>query len=217
MMFAKRTEVNRFLAKERFYAHNAVSGAVKQALIDQVEKITIANKLSPETMNIEPGKEFNEIIVLKILLKCDKINPKLLDALDKSIRSGYVLFILEYNGQQHASISYKCPSANSKGDTVINSRWFTEWQPEIDLQADGMGIDTIYAGLINQISGGRVATDCGISLQAAIDKDAQVRKLEKQIQDLREKIRKEPQLKRQIEFSNQVRQLEKEVKELKND
>ena len=58
-MFAKRTEVNRFLAKERFYAHNAVSGAVKQALIDQVEKITIANKLSPETMNIEPGKEFN--------------------------------------------------------------------------------------------------------------------------------------------------------------
>ena len=41
--------------------------------------------------------------------------------------------------------------------------------------------------------------------------------LEKQIQDLREKIRKEPQLKRQIEFSNQVRQLEKEVKELKND
>ena len=217
MMFAKRTEVNRFLAKERFYAHNAVSGAVKQALIDQVEKITIANKLSPETMNIEPGKEFNEIIVLKILLKCDKINPKLLDALDKSIRSGYVLFILEYNGQRQASISYKCPSANSKGDTVINSRWFTEWQPEIDLQADGMGIDTIYAGLINQISGGRVATDCGISLQAAIDKDVQVRKLEKQILDLREKIRKEPQLKRQIEFSNQVRQLEKEVKELKND
>lgn len=217
MMFAKRTEVNRFLAKERFYAHNAVSGAVKQALIDQVEKITIANKLSPETMNIEPGKEFNEIIVLKILLKCDKINHKLLDALDKSIRSGYVLFILEYNGQQQASISYKCPSANSKGDTVINSRWFTEWQPEIDLQADGMGIDTIYAGLINQISGGRVATDCGISLQAAIDKDAQVRKLEKQILDLQEKIRKEPQLKRQIELSNQVRQLEKEVKELKND
>lgn len=216
-MFAKRTEVNRFLAKERFYAHNAVSGAVKQALIDQVEKITVANKLSPETMNIEPGKDFNEIIVLKILLKCDKINPKLLDALDKSIRSGYVLFILEYNGQQQASISYKCTSANSKGDTVINSRWFTEWQPEIDLQADGMGIDTIYAGLINQISGGRVATDCGISLQVAIDKDAQVRKLEKQIQDLREKIRKEPQLKRQIEFSNQVRQLEKEVKELKND
>lgn len=216
-MFAKRTEVNRFLAKERFYAHNAVSGTVKQALIDQVEKITIANKLSPETMNIESGKEFNEIIVLKILLKCDKISPKLLDALDKSIRSGYVLFILEYNGQRQASISYKCPSANSKGDTVINSRWFTEWQPEIDLQADGMGIDTIYAGLINQISGGRVATDCGISLQAAIDKDAQVRKLEKQIQDLREKIRKEPQLKRQIEFSNQVRQLEKEVKELKND
>lgn len=217
MMFAKRTEVNRFLAKERFYAHNAVSGAVKQALIDQVEKITIANKLSPETMNIESGKDFNEIIVLKILLKCDKINPKLLDALDKSIRSGYVLFILEYNGQRQASISYKCPSANSKGDTVINSRWFTEWQPEIDLQADGMGIDTIYAGLINQISGGRVATDCGISLQAAIDKDAQVRKLEKQILDLQEKIRKEPQLKRQIEFSNQVRQLEKEVKELKND
>lgn len=216
-MFAKRTEVNRFLAKERFYAHNAVSGAVKQALIDQVEKITIANKLSPETMNIEPGKEFNEIIVLKILLKCDKINPKLLDALDKSIRSGYVLFILEYNGQQQASISHKCPSANSKDDTVINSRWFTEWQPEIDLQADGMGIDTIYAGLINQISGGRVATDCVISLQAAIDKDVQVRKLEKQILDLQEKIRKEPQLKHQIEFSNQVRQLEKEVKELKND
>ena len=66
MNWPKTTEIGKFLAKERFYAQNTLTGTLKQALVDDVEKITISNRLARDTLNVDAGTEFPEILVLKI-------------------------------------------------------------------------------------------------------------------------------------------------------
>ena len=130
MNWPKTTEIGKFLAKERFYAQNTLTGALKQALVDDVEKITISNRLARDTLNVDAGTEFPEILVLKIKLKHKKINEKLLDTLDKTICAGYVLFILEYGDKQCASIAHK--TINTKDSSTIDKRWTTDWSDLFD-------------------------------------------------------------------------------------
>ena len=135
MNWPKPTEIGKFLAKERFYSHDAVSGTLKQALVEEVEKITISHRLARDTLNVDAGTEFPEILVLNIKLRQSKVNEKLLDALDKSIRSGYVLFMLEYNEKECASISHK--TVNAKESCTIDKRWTTDWTDKVDLELRG--------------------------------------------------------------------------------
>ncbi len=212
MILDKRTVVNRVLSKERFYAHNAVSGALKKALVNDVDKMIITNKIAPETLNISAGVQFNEILVIHVMLKHDKINNRLFDALDRAIAAGYVLFIFECNNARCASIAYKTQSAT--GDITLGQRWTTEWASDVVLDMDGMSVDMIYNKLISQISGGRIQPNFDISLSEAVARDVERKKIEKQITDLRAKIDREPQLNRRLEFRDRVRELEQKLKEI---
>lgn len=211
MNWPKTTEIGKFLAKERFYAQNTLTGTLKQALVDDVEKITISNRLARDTLNVDAGTEFPEILVLKIKLKHKKINEKLLDALDKTICAGYVLFILEYGDKQCASIAHK--TINSKDSSTIDKRWTTEWTDGLNLELHGTTLDKIYNGFIEQISGGRVKTE-GVGLQNAVDRDIERTKLEKQISDLEQKLRTTVQLNKKFEIKDQIRKIEAKVKGL---
>lgn len=213
-MFDKRTAVNRFLSKERFYSHNAVSGTLKQALVDDIEKITVTNEFSPTALHIEPGKEFHEILVLHVLLKNGQINQKLLDALDRAIQIGYVLFILEYGDEYCASISHKTKTTGGKG-VAIDRRWTTNWGDAPDFDTEGLSIDAIYAKLIDQVSGGRVHSDKA-GLTDAIEKDIKIANLEKQLTTLRQKADREDQLNKKIALRNKVREIENKIKEVKD-
>lgn len=211
MNWPKTTEIGKFLAKERFYAQNTLTGTLKQALVDDIEKITISNRLARDTLNVDAGTEFPEILVLKIKLKHKKINEKLLDALDKTICAGYVLFILEYGDKQCASIAYKM--INSKDSSTIDRRWTTNWSDDLDLELRGTTLDKIYESLITQISNGRIQTDYG-SLASAVNNDIERAKLEKQIIDLEQKLHRTVQLNKKFEIKDQIRKIEAKVKEL---
>ena len=211
MNWPKSTEIGKFLAKERFYSHDAVSGALKQALVEDVEKITISHRLARDTLNVDAGTEFPEILVLNIKLRQSKVNEKLLDALDKSIRSGYVLFILEYNEKECASISHK--AINAKECCTIDKRWTTDWTDKVDVELRGTTLDAIYASLIEQVSQGRVASGAS-GLADAVNRDIERAKLEKQIAELNQKLRNTDQLNKKFEIKDKIRTLEQKVKEL---
>ena len=211
MNWPKSTEIGKFLAKERFYSHDAVSGTLKQALVEDVEKITISHRLARDTLNVDAGTEFPEILVLNIKLRQSKVNEKLLDALDKSIRSGYVLFILEYNDKKCASISHKI--VNAKECCTIDKRWTTDWTDKVDVELRGTTLDAIYAGLIEQVSQGRVTSGAS-GLADAVNRDIERAKLEKQIAELNQKLRNTDQLNKKFEIKDKIRTLEQKVKEL---
>ena len=54
--FPKSTAFGRRVPKQKFYENLEVSAEVKRIFVEQVKLITWANKFSPETMNIAPGR-----------------------------------------------------------------------------------------------------------------------------------------------------------------
>lgn len=207
IIFPKSTFVGKFLSKEQLYKRDVVDGALKQSLIDDIAKITIEYNLSSRTLNVESGNTFPEITVLKLQLKHKEFNEKLLNALDKSILSSYVLFILEFEGEQLLSIAFK-----DKTTTVtISKRWNTEWSDSLDLEIKGSTIDQIYRNFIEQISGGNVSGNNTEQIKESVTQDIERDKILKQIAKLEQKLHSENQLNKQIDIKHQISALKEKI------
>lgn len=205
MNFPKSTELpQKFIAKEKFYSHGDFSAKLKALMASDIAKITACNKFSAGTLNIPAGRDFPEIMVLRVVLKKRKYSPKLLDAMDKSIRAAFVLFVLEFGGQFSASIAYK----EKNGDNItLTKRWNTGWGDDLDLELEGRTVDAVYEGFIRQISGGMVNGSADKSLKEKIANAIDFEKMEKQIMRLEAKMRNEPQLKKKLEIKSQIKNL----------
>ena len=205
--FPKGTFVGRFLAKEQLYKRDVVDGTLKQSLIDDIAKITIEYNLSSRTLNVEPGNTFPEITVLKLVLKHKKFNEKLLNAIDKSILSSYVLFILEYEDEQLLSIAFK----DKTTAITISKRWNTEWSENHALDINGSTIDQIYRNFIEQISGGLVGGNNAEQIKDSVSQDIERDKILRQIAKLEVKLHSENQLNKQIEIKHQISALKEKI------
>ena len=205
--FPKSTFVGKFLAKEQLYKRDVVDGALKQSLIDDIAKITIEYNLSSRTLNVESGNIFPEITVLKLVLKHKEFNEKLLNAIDKSILSSYVLFILEFEGEQLLSIAFK-----DKTTTVsVSKRWNTEWSDNHSLSINGSTIDQIYRGFLEQISNGLVSGNNTEQIKESVIQDLERDKILKQIAKLEQKLHSENQLNKQIEIKHKISALKEKI------
>lgn len=205
--FPKSTFVGKFLSKEQLYKRDVVDGALKQSLIDDIAKITIEYNLSSRTLNVEPGAVFPEITVLKLVLKHKKFNEKLLNAIDKSILSSYVLFILEFEDEQLLSIAFK-----DKTTTItISKRWNTEWSENHTLDIHGSTTDQIYRNFIEQISGGMVTGNNAEQIKDSVTQDLERDKILKQIAKLEQKLHSENQLNKQIEIKHKISALKEKI------
>lgn len=208
-MFPKSTELpNRFIAKEKFYSHGEFTGKVKVSMTDDVAKITAINKFSSKTLNIEAGKVFPEIIVLNIILKNNIFNEKILDLMDKSIRSSYVLFILQFDNQKAASIAFKDKIGNN---ITISKRWITPWMNNLNLSIDGRSIDSVYEGLIKQISGNKLTSQADKTLKAKVLDAMEREKIARKIEQLKNKMDNEPQLKKKLEIKANIKALKEQL------
>ena len=205
--FPKSTFVGKFLAKEQLYKRDVVDGTLKQALVDDIAKITIEYNLSSRTLNVEPGNTFPEITVLKLVLKHKKFNEKLLNAIDKSILSSYVLFILEFEGEQLLSIAFK----DKTTAITISKRWNTEWSENHALDINGSTIDQIYRNFIEQISGGLVGGNNEEQIHDSVSQDIERDKILRQIAKLEVKLHSENQLNKQIEIKHQISALKEKI------
>ena len=73
------------VAKAKIYAHAKPSAALRALFVAQVEGITWAYKLSPETTNLPAKPEVPEIAVFDIALKRPDISHAVLRCIDKAI------------------------------------------------------------------------------------------------------------------------------------
>lgn len=208
-MFPKSTELPpKFIAKEKFCVNGDFSPKLKAAMTTDIAKITATHKFSSTTLNIPSGKVFPEIMVLHVALKKKKYDPKLLDAMDKSIRAAFVLFILEFEGKTAASIAFK----DKNGDNItITKRFATDWGKDLSLEIDGRSIDGVYEGLIRQISDGKLIRDTDKNLKEKVVAVISSEKVERQIAGLELKMKNEPQLKKKLEIKGQIKKLKEQL------
>lgn len=191
----------RVVPKAKFYEHGTVPTAVRERFIAEVQRITWAYKLAENTINLPGSGAVPEIQVLQIDAKGDDVSESVLIAIDKAVRTPVVFEVTRGDGTARRTRMVAAHKTPSSGATKLGAYYTTEWQPHnIARQPLPTAIDlpALYAGLLESLTPltarpGEDAAEMTARLES-------VRKLERQVAALEQKLRAEPQLNRKVEI-----------------
>lgn len=213
--FPKATEFNKRIPKQKFYEQIEVSPVLKRFFVDQIRLIYWRNKLAPTTMNVALGEQVTEIEVFEVRLNSNTLDESILRQIDKEIPY-HILFLLEYENKYQAWIGYKEAAESGKNAFKVSRYYHTEWLDERDLpiKLEGLNIDTIYENFVRQIAGESLQTERSVTLKESVELDEKRQLLQKQIEALQIKIRKEKQFNKQVQMNTELKQLKKEMEKI---
>ena len=212
----KTTEFNKRIPKQKFYENMDISPALKKVFVEQVKIIYWKNKIAASTTNLAAGSEVTELEVFEIRLNSPVLDDGLLRQIDREIPY-HILFLLEYEGKYQAWIGYKEAAASGNKAFKVKGYYYTEWfvEDELPLKMEGLNIDVVYENFVRQIAGDKLSTEkTGESLKESVEREEQRQTVQKQIEALKAKIKKETQLNKQMEMNNELKKLKRELEEI---
>lgn len=214
----KTTEFNKRIPKQKFYENINVTPALRRIFVEQIKVVYWRNKIAPSTINLEVGNNVTEIEVFEVKLNHIPLDVSVLRQIDKEIPY-HIIFLLEYEGKYQAWTAYKEKRGSGSNAFKVDTYYHTDWllEDELVLKLDGLNMDAVYENYVRQIAGDALnATGAGESesLKEFVERSKQIQLLQKQIDTLQKKIRKEKQLNRQIELNAELKCLRKEISEL---
>ncbi|MCD8370112.1 MAG: DUF4391 domain-containing protein, partial [Clostridiales bacterium] len=191
----KSTEFNKRIPKQKFYENLTVTPALKTAFKEQIKVIYWRNKIASTTMNLAPGTTVTELEVFEIKLNTGNLDEAVLRQIDKEIPY-HILFLLEYEEKYQAWIGYKEAAQSGNNVFKVTGYYHTDWLAEdaLGIKADGLNVDAVYENFVRQIAGDKLQTATGESLEETVARAEKKKQLQKQIDVLQTKIRKEKQL-----------------------
>lgn len=205
--FPQKTFFNKPIPKAKFYEKLPVTQAVKNCFVNEIAGIVWRNKLSAETLNVQPGSRVQELEVIEISLKGEALNDSVLKVIDKGIPY-QLLFLLKRGEEYQLCMGYKGTETAS-----VKEYFKTDWMTfvALPLQISGLTLDEVCDNFIRQINT-RLASAEDMSLKEAIADDAQRLKIEKQIAALEKKMKAEKQPKRKFELHEEIQRLKNHEK-----
>lgn len=212
----KTTEFNKRIPKQKFYENMDISPALKKVFVEQVKIIYWRNKIAASTTNLATGNDVTELEVFEVRLNSPILDDGLLRQIDREIPY-HILFLLEYQRKYQAWIGYKEAAASGNKAFKVNGYYHTEWltEDELPLKLEGLSVDAVYENFVRQIAGDKLKSETsGESLKESVARDEQKQALQKQIDTLKAKIRKEKQLNKQMQMNNELKKLKKELEEV---
>lgn len=195
------TEVNRRVAKEKFYQNLTLTPQLREMFKNQIDSVVWRNKLSDSTVSIAVGETVKEIQVFEIVLRQRGIDKRILSAIAKAIPYK-ILFILTFDKEVQTWIEVS--------GTFYNTDWLL--LDRFTLKFEGLNLDALYENLVRQISGDRLGAEENIA--TAVDRDKQRQKLERDISALEKKVLREKQFNRQFELNIELKRLRIELEKL---
>lgn len=210
IQFPKSTAFGRRVPKEMFYKSLDVKPEIKRLFVEQIKRITWANKLSPETMNLAPGKNVQEIEVFHIQLTDNELDDRVVTLMDQGIPY-HLLFILERpDGKQRLSIAYKEQTTKKDAAFQLRECYHTPWMAKEDLSLSftALNMDVLYESFVRQIAGDVLQAQNNESLQESVERKQEQEKLQKQIAKLRGQMKREKRLAKQMELRREIVRLE---------
>lgn len=210
----KTTEFNKRIPKQKFYENIDVSPALKKVFVEQVKIIYWRNKIAASTTNLATGNDVTELEVFEVRLNSPVLDDGLLRQIDREIPY-HILFLLEYQGKYQAWIGYKEAATSGNKAFKVNGYYHTEWlaEDELPLKLEGLSVDAVYENFVRQIAGDKLKSEAtGESLKESVARDEQKQALQKQIDTLKAKIRKEKQLNVQTKLNKELKRLMERMK-----
>ena len=216
--FPDKALVNRNIPKSKFYEHASITRAVKDAFVSQIQQITWAYKLSPETINLAAVKSLFEIQVFNIQLKTPELNEGVLLSIDKAIPHP-ILYQLYFEDKMRVVLAYKRLNEADETKWVVEQYLATEWitQAEADKLKKPLPIALNLGGLYEQMlkSLMPIQANEGENIREQTQRLAQIAQKQKEIEQLQRKMRNEKQFNHKVEMNHQLKALQVQLNELK--
>jgi len=198
------TVVHRRLPKEAFYKHPPLTKALREAFILDVDRISVENSLTDETLNLSADPKVEEILWLSIALKKRELDPKIIEAIAKQ-NPHKLVFLLTFEGTGQLALYH-------------GKLYRTEWAPldELSLSARGHTLSEIWDGLIEQIAlcAEWAEPEPGRSIDERLAVQERILRLEKLIEKTEAAAWKEQQPKKRFELYSKLQKYKKELEEL---
>lgn len=206
--------VGRSVAKSKIYAHAKPPAALRSLFVEQVESITWAYKLSPETINLPAKPAVPEIEVFEVALKLPDVSHSVLRCIDKAMPRP-ILFNLRFEGCTQPVAAYKRPSDAASDQWVLGDYHAAPWQkdgearPALPLALDLQGL---YEQLLRQHLA--VPARVGESLRDHLDRLAELAAKQAAAVKLEARLNAEKQFNRKVEINAQLRNIRNELEAL---
>jgi hypothetical protein len=212
-----KAAVARPVAKAKIYVHAKPTAALRGLFVEQVESITWAYKLAPETINLPAKPDVPEIEVFEIALKLPDVNHAVLRCIDKAIPFP-ILFVLRYDGHSQPVAAYKRPSDAASGQWVVGDYHAAPWQKD-SVVRPGLPVALHLQGLYEQLLRQHlvVPARAGESLRDQLDRLSLLSAQQAAAAKLESRLAQEKQFNRKVKINSDLRELKAELAKLESD
>ena len=205
------TKVLMVIPKNKF--DDYTNSKQKQMFTDMIVRITWLHKLSPHTVNLE-AKEIQEIQIFKIELKVKEDIKVILDVINKAMPY-HIIFIVVYEEEIYLSTSAKHPHPTNPNNVVIDytfkTDWFLQTENRYTLQLK-KSLDAVFNDFCIQLSA--KPDDVNMALEDLVHYSKKHGSLEKEIEQLKLKIKNCNQYNIKVELNLLLKQKLKELEGL---
>lgn len=209
-----------------FYKFMEVNPRMKSHFVNDVVNITWLYKLSASSLNVTDTEDMKEIEVFVVNLKQSDCPTDLFTFIDTNMPH-HIVFILVHDDSAMLLINYKdwtdFPSGKvaSQGAQLqhpkfrIRQAFASPWIPlaDLELSVQGQSLPRIYDNFVAQVSG--IGEHKAGAMAEIVRLKQVIAKAEAELLALQKKMRKEPQLDRQLTMNKQVKAKRKELDNLK--
>lgn len=203
-MLPEQTRVNRTIPQD-IIAQKA--GLTPQQL-EPLLSLTWANKLTADILHIAPSDGIPEIHIFHLKMTTAILKPDLFRSLDQAIPYA-TLYEVHYEGRKQYWMTYKEMS------TLKSSYYHTKWLKETDsfLTIEGETMADVYRHFFHLITNGQVIQSTAATMDDAIKRQQHHDKLQKRIDALTNKLKKEKQFNKQLALREERQRLMAEMEE----
>jgi hypothetical protein len=215
--YPTKARFGRKIPKSKLYENASANTKLKDKFVNQIEKIVWQYKLAPNTLNLDATNKVPEIQVFDIFLKTKEVDQVLLEVIDKAIPLP-IIFQIHKGNKVKIKAAYKRPSESANNKWVIESYFESEWLDK-DVAKQPMPQVLDLGKLYEQILKSLMPVEITSSKTTqTIDEQVgiinQINSLQKVLDKLNSKYKKEKQRNRQFEINKQIKLKQKELNQL---
>ncbi|MEO8036469.1 MAG: DUF4391 domain-containing protein [Acidobacteriota bacterium] len=210
--YPKPAAFGRVVPKQRFYERTDINPEVRELFVHEVQRITWAYKLAPETIGLSGSPAVPEIQVFAVDLKDLDLHDEVLGAIDRAVQFPIIFEVRrERSGiaEVRAVAAHKVLGAH----TPKVSAYFTgDWQGQDTVRTPlppAVNLAGLYAQLLSPLLPASFRP--GEVLSVTIDRMEAVRRVEREVGALEKRLRVEPQFNRKVELRRQIRDRTEEL------
>jgi len=215
--YPTKARFGRKIPKSKLYENASVNTKLKDKFVNQIEKIVWQYKLAPDTLNLDATNKVPEIQIFDIFLKTKEVDQTLLEVIDKAIPLP-IIFQIHKGNKVKIKAAYKRPSESANNKWVIESYFESEWLDKYSTKQpmpQALDLGKLYEQILKSLMPVEVTnskTTQTIDEQVGIIN--QINSLQKELDKLNSKYKKEKQHNRQFEINKQIKLKQKELNHL---